>query len=76
MHEAIWPPSGLLPILPQRKLESANRRGKGAPVLGKKGKFGDQYVIAKIVPPKKMKADVKKAFEELAEKFPYSPSEE
>lgn len=50
--------------------------GKGAPVLGKKGKTGDQYVIAKIVPPKKMKAEQKKAFEELAENFPYTPNDE
>jgi len=47
--------------------------GKGAPVLGKKGKVGDQYVIVNIVPPKKLKADEKKAFEALAEDYPYDP---
>jgi len=49
--------------------------GKGAPVLGKKGKKGDQYVIVKIVPPKKLKADVKKIFEQLKDEYPYDPSE-
>jgi curved DNA-binding protein len=48
--------------------------GKGAPVLGKRGKTGDQYVIVNIVPPKKLKADEKKAFEALAEDYPYDPS--
>lgn len=47
--------------------------GKGAPVLGGKGKKGDQYVIVKIVPPKKLSSAQKKAFEELAEKYPYEP---
>jgi DnaJ-class molecular chaperone len=47
--------------------------GKGAPVLGKKGKRGDQYVIVKIVPPKDPSDALKKTFSELAEKFPYDP---
>ena len=47
--------------------------GKGAPVLGKKGKRGDQYVIVKIVPPKDPPGDVKKMLLELSEKYPYDP---
>lgn len=47
--------------------------GKGAPILGAKGKKGDQYVIVKIVPPKKLSSAQKKAFEELAEEHPYDP---
>ncbi|HPW45316.1 MAG TPA: DnaJ C-terminal domain-containing protein [bacterium] len=47
--------------------------GKGAPVLGKRGKRGDQYVIVKVVPPKKLSAEAKKAFESIAEQFPYDP---
>jgi len=50
-------------------------KGKGAPVLGSKGKKGDQYVIVKIVPPKKISSSQKKAFEELAEEYPYDPKE-
>lgn len=49
--------------------------GKGAPVLGQRGKKGDQYVIVKIVPPKKLKSAQKKLFEELAEEYPYDPKE-
>lgn len=48
-------------------------KGKGAPILGKKGKKGDQYVIVNIVPPKKLSAAQKRAFEELAEEYPYEP---
>ncbi|MBI4211747.1 MAG: DnaJ domain-containing protein [Deltaproteobacteria bacterium] len=46
---------------------------KGAPALGKKGKLGDQYVIVRIVPPKKLDATLRTRVEELAEKFPYDP---
>lgn len=46
---------------------------KGAPVLGKKGKHGDQYVIVNIVPPKNLKPDAQKAFEALAKEYPYNP---
>lgn len=49
--------------------------GKGAPVLGKKGKKGDQFVIVKVVPPKKLSSDAKKAFEKLSQEHPYDPSE-
>jgi len=49
--------------------------GKGAPILGKRGKKGDQYVIVKIVPPKRIKGEAKKAFEKLAEEYPYDPKE-
>lgn len=47
--------------------------GKGAPVLGKKGKCGDQYVIVKIVPPKDPSSDLKKTLTDLALKHPYDP---
>ncbi len=50
-------------------------KGKGAPVLGSKGKKGDQYVIVNIVPPKKLSAAERKAFEALAEEYPYEPEE-
>ena len=50
--------------------------GKGAPVLGKKGKRGDQYVIVKIVPPRHLTADGQKAFEQMAKQYPYEPREE
>ncbi len=49
--------------------------GKGAPVIGKKGKSGDQYVIVKVVPPKKLDGEGKQAFEELAERYPYDPKQ-
>lgn len=49
--------------------------GKGAPILGKKGKYGDQYVIVKVVPPKKLNSEAKKEFEKLAAEFPYNPKE-
>ncbi|MBT3181834.1 MAG: DnaJ domain-containing protein [Deltaproteobacteria bacterium] len=49
--------------------------GKGAPILGKKGKKGDQYVIVKIVPPKGLKGEAKKAFEKLAKEHPYDPKD-
>lgn len=48
-------------------------KGKGAPILGKKGKCGDQYVVVKIVPPKNLSGELKKTFSELAEKYPYDP---
>lgn len=47
--------------------------GKGAPVLGKKGKCGDQFVIVKIVPPKNLAGDAQKVFESLAKEYPYKP---
>ncbi len=47
--------------------------GQGAPVLGKKGKRGDLYVLIKVVPPKKVPAALKKQVESLAEEYPYSP---
>ncbi len=47
--------------------------GKGAQVLGKKGKRGDQYVIVKVVPPKDPSSEVKKTLSDLAEKYPYDP---
>lgn len=47
--------------------------GEGAPVLGKKGKRGDLYVITRIVPPRKVPGGLKKAIEELAQEYPYSP---
>lgn len=45
--------------------------GKGSPVLGKKGKRGDQFVIVKIVPPKNLNAKSKELFEQLAREHPY-----
>ncbi|MBI4125960.1 MAG: DnaJ domain-containing protein [Deltaproteobacteria bacterium] len=50
--------------------------GLGAPTLEKKGKRGDQYAIIQIVPPKGIKADLRKAFEEVASRYPYRPTEE
>jgi DnaJ-class molecular chaperone len=47
-------------------------KGKGAPIIGKKGK-GDQYAIIQIVPPEKMDEATKKSFKELAQKSPYNP---
>lgn len=49
---------------------------KGAPILGKKGKRGDQYVIVKIVPPKHPTSDAIRAYEDMAERYPYEPREE
>lgn len=40
-------------------------KGKGAPILGKKG-VGDQYVVIRIVPPKKLDDLSRKMIEELA----------
>ena len=48
-------------------------QGKGATVLGSKGKKGDEYVIVNIVPPKKLSSAQKKAFEELSKEYPYEP---
>ncbi len=53
-----------------KKFRIAN---EGAPVLGKKGKRGDLYVIVKIVPPKKVPSALKKSLEDLAAEYPYSP---
>ena len=47
--------------------------GKGAPILGKRGKRGDQYVIVKIVPPRDLDSGAKKIFESLAQEYPYEP---
>jgi DnaJ-class molecular chaperone len=47
--------------------------GQGAPMLGKRGKRGDLYVVIKVVPPKKVPSALKKAIESLAEEYPYSP---
>lgn len=47
--------------------------GQGAPVLGKKGKQGDLYVLIRIVPPKKVPAALKRTMEELAEEYSYEP---
>lgn len=47
--------------------------GQGAPVLGKKGKRGDLYVLIRVVPPKKVPSALKKAMENLATEFPYEP---
>ena len=49
---------------------------KGAPVLGKKGEKGDQYVVVKMVPPKKIDPAVEKMLKEWAEKHPYHPRED
>lgn len=48
-------------------------KGKGAPVVGKTGQVGDQYIIVQIVPPKKVDGEARKLFEELAQKSPYNP---
>ena len=47
--------------------------GQGAPMLGKKGKRGDLYVLIRIVPPKKVPAELKRTMEELAEEYSYEP---
>ena len=47
--------------------------GHGAPILGKKNKHGDLYVLVRIVPPKKVPAALKRTIEELAEEYPYEP---
>lgn len=49
-------------------------KGKGAPILGKRG-TGDQYIIVQIVPPKKMDSTAKKMFEELERNNKYNPRE-
>ena len=46
---------------------------KGAPVLGKKGTFGDQYVIVSIVPPSKLDKETEKLVRQWAEQHPYNP---
>ena len=48
-------------------------KDKGAPVLGKKGTKGDQFVIVRIVLPEKIDSETKKVVEELAKKYPYNP---
>lgn len=47
-------------------------KGKGAPILGKKG-TGDQYVVVKIVPPKKLDVKTRQTLEELARERAYNP---
>lgn len=47
-------------------------KGKGAPVLGKKG-TGDLYVIVKIVPPRRLKPETKETLEMLARTDAYNP---
>lgn len=47
-------------------------KGKGAPILGKKGN-GDQFVIIKIVPPPKLDKETKRIFEELNGSVGYDP---
>lgn len=47
--------------------------GRGAPVLGKKGKRGDQYVIVSIVPPHNLTSGAREAFEMMARQYPYEP---
>ena len=49
--------------------------GKGAPMLDKKGKHGDQFVVIKIVPPKNLSGDEHKIFESLAKEHSYVPKE-
>lgn len=50
-------------------------KGKGTPILGKKGEVGDQYVVVQIVPPKKIDPQIEKWLKEWAEKHPYNPRE-
>ncbi len=50
-------------------------KGKGAPILGKKG-TGDQYAIIKIVPPKKIDERTRQLVEELARANSYNPRED
>ncbi len=50
-------------------------KGKGAPILGKKG-TGDEYVVVKIVPPKKLDAKTRQLFEQLARESAYDPRED
>lgn len=49
-------------------------KGKGAPILGKKG-LGDLYVVVKIIPPKKLDIKTRQLLEELARDNPYNPRE-
>lgn len=53
-----------------KKFRIAN---EGAPLLAKRGKRGDLYVMIKIVPPKKVPNALRKSLEELAAEYPYSP---
>jgi DnaJ-class molecular chaperone len=50
-------------------------KGKGAPVLGKRG-AGDEYVIVQIVPPKKLDGKTRQLMEDLARENPYNPRED
>jgi len=47
-------------------------KGKGAPLVGKKG-TGDQFVIVQIVPPKKIDERARQMFEELSRQCDYEP---
>lgn len=47
-------------------------RGKGAPILGKKG-TGDLYVLVQIVPPATIDEKTRQWAEELARNNPYNP---
>jgi curved DNA-binding protein len=48
-------------------------KGKGSPIIGKKGSKGDFYVIVQIVPPSKLNSEEKRIFEDLAVKYSYKP---
>lgn len=47
-------------------------KGKGVSNLGKRG-VGDQYVIVKIIPPKKLNEKTKEIFKQAKESNPYDP---
>jgi len=48
-------------------------KGKGAPVLEKKGSVGDEYVVVKIVPPAKIDPEVEQWMKAWQENKPYNP---
>lgn len=50
-------------------------KGKGVPILGSKGKIGDQYVVAQIEPPTKLSKEEREIFEQLSKNHPYNPRE-
>lgn len=50
-------------------------KGKGAPIVGKRG-TGDQYVMVKIVPPKKLDEKTRQVYEQLSRDSNYNPRED
>lgn len=48
-------------------------KGKGAPVMGKRGVHGDFYAVIQIVPPKSIPKELKDVAERLATEAAYNP---